>query len=132
MSRDTAPIKEFLDEEEENTMTRFIGTYVADTNIPADYMFISGNQFYFSTGSSKIKGFRGYFWFKDKLKEKSTSRAFFSIDGDNTTKIQNAQISRNETGKVYSISGRYMGEKVNMKSLPKGVYVVDGVKVINK
>jgi hypothetical protein len=110
---------------------KFIGTYVADTYVPGDDMFISGNQFYYSTGKSKIKGFRGYFWFKDKLKNNSTARAFFNIDGEGTTKIQNAQISKNETGKVYSISGRYMGEKVNMKSLPKGVYVVDGVKVIN-
>ena len=126
---------EWDDDEGDDVLVKkgeFIGTYVADTYVPGDDLFISGNQFYYSTGKTKIKGFRGYFWFKDKLKSNSTARAFFNIDGEGTTKIQNAQISKNETGKVYSISGRYMGENVNMKSLPKGVYVVDGVKIINK
>lgn len=113
------------------TKGRFIGTFVADTTVPKDDLFISNNTFYYSIGTTKIKGFRGYFEFNDMLNYTNTARAFFNIDGDGTTKIQNAQITKNETGKVYSISGRYMGENVNMKSLPKGVYVVDGVKVIN-
>ena len=37
-----------------------------------------------------------------------------------------------KTGKVYSVSGQYMGENVDLKSLPKGIYIVDGNKVVNK
>ena len=39
----------------------FIGTYVAETEVPSGDLFISGNKFYYSKGTTKMKGFRGYF-----------------------------------------------------------------------
>jgi hypothetical protein len=115
------------------TKGQFIGSYTADLTIPDKKMFISDNQFYYSRNTTKMKAFRAYFDFADVIKSdpklNNAVRAMFSIDGE-TTRIQNVNLVK-ETGKVYSISGRYMGENVNMKSLPKGVYVVDGVKVIN-
>ena len=115
----------------------FIGSYTADTVIPEDNLFISNSEgkssFYYSIGTTRMKGYRGYFDFTNKLKT-SASRAMITIDGETieegTTGIRNHYIS--ETGKVYSVSGRYMGENVDMKSLPKGIYIVDGIKIVNE
>ena len=113
----------------------FIGSLTADKVIPADRLFISNNEFYYSIGSTRMKAFRGYFDLENKLKTNTLSRAFVngkSIESfdDGTTGIRNHYIS--EAGKVYSVTGRYVGENVNMKSLPKGIYIVDGVKIVNE
>jgi hypothetical protein len=121
---------EELEEDRDIEKGKFIGTYVADTYVPKDDMFISDNKFYYSIGTSKIKGFRGYFWFKDKVKA-DEARVYFTIDGDDATKIQAAKFTKVANGRVYTVSGQYVGENVDMKKLPKGVYIVDGVKVVN-
>lgn len=114
---------------------KFIGTYCADTVVPADNLFISNGNFYYSTGTTRMKAFRCYFEFTDKIENPSTgTRAFVNGKAigdfdDGATGIQNHYIS--ETGRVYSVTGRYMGENVDMKSLPKGIYIVDGVKIVN-
>lgn len=140
VTRTSAPTKlydvEEYDEDEGDNVEvekgKFIGTYVADIYVPENDMFISDNSFYYSIGTSKIKGFRGYFWFKDKLKNTSAARAFISIGGDDATNIQAAKFSMIENGKVYTVSGQYVGENIDIKRLPKGVYIVDGVKVVNE
>ena len=113
----------------------FTGTYVADTTVPQFNLFLSGGKFYYSSGKTKMKGYRGYFELADVLtevEENAGARAFISFNaGDGTTKILNADFLRTKTGKVFSVTGRYMGENVDMKSLPKGIYIVDGVKIIN-
>lgn len=43
------------------TYNSFVGTYVAETVIPDYALFISGNQFWFSTGNTRMKAFRAYF-----------------------------------------------------------------------
>lgn len=113
----------------------FYGTYKACTVVPEDHLFISKSNFYYSTGLTMIRGFRGYFYFKEKLKTSAGTRAIISLDGqsigDGTTGINSLSfIPKN--GKVYSISGAFMGEKENLNSLPKGVYIVDGKKVVIK
>lgn len=103
-------------------------------------MFLQNNTFYYAREGQNIKGFRATFRFKSPkgvdyiISNSSGSRGMFTIDGnpidDNTTAIRNRYITK--TGKVYSVTGRYMGENVNMKSLPKGIYIVDGVKIVNE
>ena len=45
------------------------------------------------------------------------------------TAISNTTATSKQTG-VYSITGMYLGEKAVLSTLPKGVYVVDGKKVV--
>jgi hypothetical protein len=117
------------------------------TTMNENDLFIQNNKFYYSIQGQTIKGLRAIFNFYDGetpedsnpiiISQASASRGMFLVDGkpidgidDGTTKISyNRFIS--ETGKVYSVTGRYMGENVDMKTLPKGVYIVDGVKIIN-
>lgn len=120
-----------------NKATRgyFTGTYVASTTVPENDLFLSGGLFYYSKGKTKMKGYRGYFELADNLTDKTIagSRAMISFDdGDGTTRIQNADFLRPKTGRVYSVTGRFIGENVDMKSLPKGLYIVDGVKIVNE
>ena len=79
-----------------------------------------------------MKAYRAYFDFTDVLKDlnSASSRSMLSFE-NGTTRIQKVYNGK-DTGKVYSISGRYMGENVDMKSLPKGVYIVDGIKIVNE
>jgi len=37
-----------------------------------------------------------------------------------------------QSGNVYTIQGQYVGHGVDMEQLPKGVYIVDGKKVLIK
>ena len=43
----------------------FIGTYVADTKVEDGGLFLCNNAFFYSTGETTIKAFRGYFFFID-------------------------------------------------------------------
>jgi hypothetical protein len=112
---------------------RFYGTYKACTPVPEDNLFLSNNNFYYSSGLTMMKAFRGYFYFKTVLKDRSSAstRAIINFN-DGTTSISNISFLGDGNGKVYSLTGKYMGEKGTLKSLPKGVYIVDGVKVVNK
>ena len=80
-----------------------------------------------------MKGYRAYFEFQNIIKNptSASTRAFINF-GDGTTGIRNAKLEGEETGKVFSMTGQYMGERESLKSLPKGVYIIDGKKVINK
>lgn len=108
----------------------FIGTYTANTSIPMDNIFLSGNKFWYSTGATKMKAFRGYFEFADVLtnKEVSNSRIMMSFD-DEPTDVKHVTFNiKQNTGEWYTLDGR----KLDKKPTAKGVYVKDGRKVVIK
>ena len=123
------------------------GTMTGTLNLhalSANEMFLQDNKFYYGRKGQNIKGFRATFMFKDPdgnvyllpdADSTAGTRAIFSINGqsigDGTTGINTLSFIP-ETGKVYSISGTYMGEMEDMNRLPKGVYIVDGKKVVKK
>ncbi len=113
---------------------KFVGSYVAHTEIPNLCLFLSGNKFWYSTGATRMKAFRGYFDFYDVLtdveNEYSESKIRFSIS-DLSTSISG--VSKQEAiNVVYSADGKFLGQNVDLRSLPKGVYIVNGIKVVNK
>jgi len=57
---------------------------------------------------------------------------WFSLDGNGGTSGINATMSGNavKDGKVYSVTGAYMGKSLN--NLPKGVYIMNGKKIAVK
>ena len=108
----------------------FIGTYVAGTEIPETALFLSENKFWYSTGKTKSKGFRGYFSFYQILSEVANAEARISLcfDDSDATGISNAlrQMNNERVNKeVYDLTGR----KVNNPQR-KGLYVKDGKKVV--
>jgi len=105
------------------------------TTIDENVLVLSNNKFYYSTGNTKMKPFRAYFDFYDVLTEvenaSANSRIRMSFGGDgNTTKIKNVDSLQTNSGRVYSIKGQFMGEDIEIESLPKGLYIVNGKKIV--
>lgn len=110
----------------------FQGNYTAETLVPENNLFISGNKFYYSTGATKMKAFRGYFWFTDELAVKALgAKINISVDGE-ATSIDGMNFQHIVEG-VYDLSGRKIQlENGDLNKLQKGVYIIDGKKVTIK
>ena len=121
---------------------RMAGTYVSLTKtnenpIPAGSYVISGGKWVYAVnGVSSVKGLRGWI----ETSSTSTSKSLiFNIDGVDEEEVStgidglfvdgaetNTSISK--TG-VYSLSGQKISDNTN---LPKGIYIVNGRKMIVK
>ena len=122
------PGKAITQEEERDTYTsNFYGSYFLD-KIPANNLFIQDNLFYYSTGNTNIKGFRGFF----KLYGASANANIGFMVNDEVTSISDLQIKKEEVvdGDIYSISGQNLGKDVDR--LHRGVYIVNGKKYVKK
>ena len=106
----------------------FIGTYETGTEVPESALFLSGNKFWYSTGNTTTKAFRGYFAFYMVLSDLSSadSRIALSFDDKEASAIVQVGMERELSGKVLDLLGRQV-EKPR-----KGLYVKDGRKVIIK
>lgn len=108
----------------------FIGNYDVITDLGKDTpaLFISGNKFFYATGNSKLKSFRGYFTHTDLAEYIAAQQAGANIsifvDGE-ATGIRNI-VTTQDNDDVYDISGR----KVNSDktTLQKGIYITNGKK----
>ena len=110
-------------DEDDDLLGKFIGTLKADTTIPENNLFLSDNKLYYSTGSTIIKGFRGYFYLKDF--NPSANAPTFTVDGG-TTRVEGLSVITDD-GSIYNLNG----QKVETPS-KKGVYIKNGKKVILK
>ena len=122
-------ITETDDETFEEVVTcSMVGTYVANTVVPKNSIFLSGNQFWYSTGKTKMKGYRAYITLKDELAginlEDAGVKVGYAID-PLPTAINNVEQKSN--GSVYDLGGRKVSQPRQ-----KGVYIVDGKKVAVK
>ncbi len=125
-------------------MMQMVGTYVAIPKvegaanpIPANSYVLSGGKWIYATnGVSKVQGLRG--WIETGIGNTSKS-LIFNIDGVDEEEVStgidglfvdgaetNTSISK--TG-VYSLSGQKISDNTN---LPKGIYIVNGRKMIVK
>lgn len=106
----------------------FYGTYFKDV-IPANNLFIQDNLFYYSTGNTNIKGFRGFF---EIYQASASAKIGILVDNEEVTSIEGLQINSKEVvdGDIYSISGQYLGKDVDR--LHRGVYIVNGKKYVKK
>ena len=110
----------------------FHGTYIP-AKVPAENLFLSGNKFWYSTGKTNIKGYRGYFEFRDVLDayyDAAAVKVNLFIDGA-ATHIDQMVNGQSVNGKWYDLSGRQMvNGKWSNGQISKGVYIVNGKKVI--
>ena len=134
-----------IDPEEEPTVaavnrtkkqwSEMTGTYVANTVLEATNLFLSGNKFWYSAGQTKMKAFRAYFDFYDVLtevEEEYTSRIMMSFDDESTTGIDAQRLMDNGHQGVYDLQGRRLDSSASGSSLKKGLYIVNGKKVVVK
>ncbi len=130
------------------TYNSFIGTYVAETVVPDFCLFLSDNQFWFSTGNTKMKAFRAYFDLATAGADYTTissANIHLFVDDDETTGVREIEDGRLkiENG-VYDLQGRRMnGQWSRDRSAEgrlqgkngqwkKGIYVKNGKKVVIK
>lgn len=111
----------------------FVGSYVPGTIVPKGALYLSSNKFYYSTGASTIKAFRGYFDFQVSYLDEQPygAKIDINIDGESTS-INGMGLQQKVEG-VYDLSGRKIQlENGDLNKLQKGVYIIDGKKVTIK
>lgn len=121
-------IVDFDTSRRKNKPRQFVGTYVAGTVLDWGMLFLSENRFWYSTGNTKMKAFRGYFNFNDLLfdfADNYESRIAMLFD-DEATSIESHRLPTTDNGSYYTLDGR----RVKETSLQPGVYVKNGQKVV--
>lgn len=104
----------------------FYGTLKAGGKVPANCLFLNGGDFWYSTGVSNLKAFRGYFEFVDILASIENSNSKIQIVfRDETTGIKNIETYVNDKA-IYDLQGRRVVEP------GKGVYIKKGKKIVIK
>lgn len=110
------------------TKGTFYGTYTK-TVVPEENLFLSGNKFWYSVGTTNMKGFRGYFELRDVLDayyEEAPVKINLTVDG--TTAISNIDLVKSSNNEIFSVNGIKMGNDMNR--LNKGIYIVNGKKIV--
>ena len=104
----------------------FYGTLKAGGKVPANCLFLNGGDFWYSTGQSNIKAFRGYFDFVDVLAslETANSKVKMVFRGE-TTGIKGVTVET-ANDDMYDLQGR------RIVNPDKGVYIKNGKKVVIK
>ena len=111
------------------TLGSFTGSYVP-TLIDEECLFLNSNKFWYSTGKTNMKGYRGYFYFQDVLAAYAASapvKMKFTLDG--TTGIEDVQTfngSNIQDGEIYDLAGR------RVEKAEKGIYIINNKKVLVK
>lgn len=112
--------------EADNDEYKFVGTYSPKTIKEGEFGTIWGvtaeGKLAKINANTTMKGLRAYFVFPT-----NTSAAKLNFDGE-TTGINNIETNATVNGKVYNLNGQYVGNSLN--GLKKGIYVVNGKKVI--
>lgn len=116
----------------EHNGVSFIGSYdnegLAITK--NDYFLSTDNNMYRAKGTEKMKGFRAVFRVsQDDTQEAKTLTVSFD---DNTTGITSVKTSDTSNAAIYNIAGQLVKEGTSTAGLQKGVYIVNGKKVIIK
>lgn len=102
----------------------FIGTYVANTVVPENDIFISNDKFYYSKGKTKMKAFRGYFELADVITDIENASTRITLSDDETTGITN--IKYKKCSDYYDLQGR------KVAAVRKGLYIKNNKKVVIK
>ena len=108
------------------------------TTLDESILFLSGNNFYYTSSDvsnpTKMKGFRAYFDFYDELENKSldsNSGVKFIFTLENEPTAIDGVASAEPIKGVYTVSGVKVAED-SLEGLPKGIYIVNGKKVLVK
>ena len=119
--------------DEFDTSGKFTGSLVK-TVVPADGVFIADNKFWYSTGDTNTKAFRGWFELGAVLDKETDFGAKIGILIDDVpTSIDGTPFGIvRQQGDVYTIDGLYVGRDIPTNRLKKGIYIVNGNKVIIK
>lgn len=132
----TNAVKDVEKADEYGTQGKLTATLVKST-IPADGLFISDNQFWYSTGKTNVKAFRC--WFElDAVLDKETdfgARVMLNFLDDEATGIHNNKRETINNSHYYDLQGRRVDSSrftAHNSQLKKGLYIKNGKKIVNK
>jgi hypothetical protein len=111
--------------------TTFTASYTTDATVPVGSYFISDNRFYKSTSSTqKMKALRAYF----TIGTASPAKAYdINVDGTPTSISLVAPDAAQQSYNVYGINGTLVRRgATSLSNLPKGIYLVNGKKMVVK
>lgn len=108
---------------------------VSNSQVPVVPVYISGNHLYKDTGTTPMKGFRAYFEFPsvypDGTHAAPAKSMAFNIDGGMTTAVDRVAVDHIAgNAEVYNLQGQRVASSVD--NLPKGIYIINGRKVMVK
>lgn len=115
-------ITDVVKADEFETAGKFTGAFTK-TVVPADGLFINNEKFYYSTGKTAIKAFRGWFELDAVLDKETDFGVKMFIDGFET-KVEGVSV-RDASGTIYDLSGRRVS-----RPQKSGVYIVNGKKAV--
>lgn len=101
-----------------------LGKYTMKTDGTELFLNAAGKFVAPAAATNTMKGFRAYFMVPSGS---SAAALNINIDGE-TTGINNIETNAAVNDKVYNLNGQYVGNSLN--GLKKGIYVVNGKKVI--
>ena len=106
--------------------SEFIGTYVQNTIVPEECLFLTNGKFYYSVGKTKMKAYRAYFSFYDVLADyenASEAPVYIYYPDDDSAGIVSIYDDRSVRAATwYTLDGR----KLSVKPTTKGLYVFNG------
>lgn len=108
------------------TRGRFTGTYVTNTTIPEQGLFISNDKFWYSKGLTKMKAFRGYFELADVLTSVDEAGARINMTEGVMTGITDVGENTTDGNEYYDLLGR------RVKTPKHGLYIKNNKKVVVK
>lgn len=109
---------------------QFIGAYDAGSNVPVGSFFIQNNKFYQTSSAIPISGFRAYLTVSVP---DGTNQMDIIVDGENITSIDGIIIDGDTIHAIYHINGQLMQRDTpSLKSLSKGIYIINGKKTAIK
>jgi hypothetical protein len=120
-----------------STGSSFEGTYTDQTLTTGEYYYYifnaqdaEGTFRPTNPNGAYVKPFRAYL---QVPAENAASSYTFTVDDSSTSGIENVDTNLNVTNgnsNVYTLDGRQVGTLANWQSLPKGIYIVNGKKII--
>lgn len=121
------------------TMIKTYDTDEGNDELMGKYI-IYGGKIYYVDSKYGLKGFRGFFGFKDNSSAAKVSNFKFDIDGvtdkdmdvTGISEVLGDKIAAKLNPNVYTLDGKLVSTSGITEDLPKGVYIVSGKKHIVK
>lgn len=122
----TAFVTNVTTTDENGTPGKFTGSLVK-TTVPPDGLFIADNKFWYSTGNTNIKAFRGWFELGAVLDKETDFGVKLNFVLDNNPTAIDSIDGELRNGQIYDLGGRKIS-----KPTQKGIFIVNGKKVAVK
>ena len=105
---------------------KFVGTYVAAVGLEGVYVLDAAGKSFVSSVSD-VQPFNAYIQPKDGVPANARINIFF--EDDFATSIKGVRTDDATTNNVYDLQGRKVSEN-GIDALPKGIYILNGKKVM--